>query len=204
MTKVLQERLEWMGIHGTPTKPLKFLDYACGTGTATRALVPYVTTVRGIDLSENMVNKYNAIARSAGMAAAQVTAECGDFCVEQVLEPFASSSEWRDFDLAAVLVGFHHFESPALAIRNLAASLRPKSGTLIIVDILPFQPDHVPTHMQPTIKHHGFSEEEMRKLMEEAGLESFEFEVLQEPIEFAPKEGVKRQMKIFIAKGTRG
>nr|POE56186.1 putative methyltransferase c1347.09 [Quercus suber] len=199
-----------MGIDRTDTsspdgaRQVKFLDYACGTGTATRALGSYVTTVRGIDLSQNMVAKFNETARSAGMPEDQVKAEYGDFCVEQLPEPFASSPEWRDFDLAAVLVGFHHFEHPALAIRNLATTLKPGSGTLVVIDILPFQPDHVPAHMQPTIQHHGFSEEDMRKLMTEAGLTGFEFEVLEEPIEFVRKEGTKKQMKLFVAKGRRG
>lgn len=47
----IQSHIDWLGIRkpsiGGP--PIKMLDYACGSGIASKALVPYVDIIRGID-----------------------------------------------------------------------------------------------------------------------------------------------------------
>ncbi|KAF6806085.1 methyltransferase domain-containing protein [Colletotrichum sojae] len=46
------------------TKPVRLLDYACGTGLISRALAQFTTHCVGIDISENMVAAYNARAEN--------------------------------------------------------------------------------------------------------------------------------------------
>jgi tRNA/tmRNA/rRNA uracil-C5-methylase (TrmA/RlmC/RlmD family) len=40
-------------------RPVRLLDYACGTGLVSRALAPFVTQSTGVDIAENMVKQYN-------------------------------------------------------------------------------------------------------------------------------------------------
>lgn len=43
----------------TTKRSVRLLDYACGTGTISRALAPYTTQCVGIDLAPGMVAAYN-------------------------------------------------------------------------------------------------------------------------------------------------
>lgn len=61
----------------------------------------------------------------------------GNICVPSDPDPPAfASAEFFDFDVAAVGLGFHHFDDPALAARRLAARLKT-GGVLVILDFLP-------------------------------------------------------------------
>ncbi|KAK1844698.1 methyltransferase domain-containing protein [Colletotrichum chrysophilum] len=48
----------------TDSRPVRLLDYACGTGLISRALAQFTTHCVGIDISENMVAAYNARAEN--------------------------------------------------------------------------------------------------------------------------------------------
>lgn len=165
----------------------------------TQALGPFASMIRGIDISENMVFKFNDAARSSGLTEDQANAVCGDLCVSTVPAQF-TTPDWQNFDVAVVMSGFHHFENPALAVRRLAATLKPETGTLVIVDALPFKFPDADQHMQHTVKHNGFTRDDMKKLMDDAGLEGFEFDVLDEPMEFVSKDGTKTQRRGFLAR----
>jgi hypothetical protein len=61
----------------------------------------------------------------------------GNICTPEDPNPAAfASPEFFDFDIAAVGLGFHHFDDPALAARRLAARLSV-GGVLVIIDFLP-------------------------------------------------------------------
>lgn len=196
----------------TPTaksdsSPVKLLDYACGTGAITKALGPYVNSVRGIDISENMVAQYNAAARASGLTQQQVYAVVGDLCAQAgVPEPLLAPT-YYNFDIAAICLGFHHFESPPLAVRRLVERLKPGSGVLLIIDFLPSKLD-TQQHGQHGQHAHavtttGFTREEMRKLYADAGVTvDFGFDVLPEPAVIGDGEGAPRR-QLFIAKGRR-
>jgi SAM-dependent methyltransferase len=184
----------------------------------TKALGSYVTQIRGIDISENMVAHYNEAARSSGLSSEQAHAVVGDLLGATVpLE--LSGADFHDFDIAAIGLGFHHFEDPPLAVKRMAERLKAETGVLIIVDFLPFEHNShthgrghghgnaqedksVPARMRQTIKHHGFTSQGIERLFAAAGLEDFAFDVLKEPAVFEFEEG-RKERQIFIAKGRK-
>jgi SAM-dependent methyltransferase len=168
-----------------------------------------------------MVTHYNEAARSSGLTTEQAHAVVGDLLGATVPSDL-SGPDFYNFDVAAIGLGFHHFEDPPLAVKRLAERLRADTGVLIIVDFLPFEANsHSHSHghsqeqgqeqsqskpalpnMQHTIKHHGFTSQGIRRLFSEAGLEDFAFEVLPEPAIFDFEEG-RKERTIFIAKGRK-
>ncbi|OBT68467.1 hypothetical protein VE03_02901 [Pseudogymnoascus sp. 23342-1-I1] len=120
-----------------PSTPFKLLDYACGTGTITKALSEHCSRVIGIDVSPGMVGVYNTTASNQGLEEEEVRAYVGDLIDsgKERPEEFEGSEFW-EFDVAVVGLGFHHFENVGLATSRLAARLR-KGGSLVILDFLP-------------------------------------------------------------------
>ncbi|KAK0833269.1 hypothetical protein LTR03_014929 [Friedmanniomyces endolithicus] len=231
VSDALQQRREWLGVpwiqpndDDDKSRDVRLLDYACGTGAITKALGPSVTTIRGIDISESMVEKYNEAALSSGLTTEQAHAVAGDLFAEKV-SPQLSGPEFQLFDIAVIGLGFHHFEDPALAIKRLAERLKPETGVLVIVDFLPFadevarehqhQHQHQHSHenahsageggaseMAHTIKHTGFTREGMEKLFADGGLEGFGGSVLDEPAVMEMESG-RKERKVFVARGRR-
>lgn len=178
-----------------------------------------MTTIRGIDISENMVTHYNEAARSSGLSPEQAHAVVGDL-LGAIVPPELSGPDFYNFDVAAIGLGFHHFEDPPLAVKRLAERLKAETGVLIIVDFLPFEHgahshgsggdnhnhNHGQAHGQPTarntIKHHGFTSDGIQRLFSAAGLEDFAFDILPEPAVFEFEEG-RKERTIFIAKGRK-
>ena len=167
-----------------------------------------MTTIRGVDISEKMVDEYNKAVQSSGMSTEQAHAVVGDLCTEDVQSHF-TGKEYYDFDLVAIGLGFHHFENIPLSTKRLAERLKP-GGVLLIVDFLPFDkelqhkaqpPDADAPDMSATIKHSGFTEAGTKQLFEEAGLEDARFDVVGE-VDMELKKGwVKRTM--FVARAKR-
>ncbi|KAK1058128.1 hypothetical protein LTR12_000448 [Friedmanniomyces endolithicus] len=230
VSDALQQRKDWLGVPWIKPddaddkgRDVRLLDYACGTGAITKALGPSVTTIRGIDISESMVEKYNEAALSSGLTSEQAHAVAGDLFDAQVA-PQLSGPEFQFFDIAVIGLGFHHFEDPALAIKRLAERLKPETGVLVIIDFLPFadevareQHQHQHSHghenahsageggaseMAHTIKHTGFKRENMAKLFADGGLEGFGWSVLDEPAVMEMESG-RKERGVFIAKGRR-
>lgn len=188
---------------GQQTKTVRLLDYACGTGVVSRALASYTTQCVGIDLSENMVATYNARAENQGLSVSEMHAYQGNLCVPEDPSPadFASP-EFFDFDVAAVGLGFHHFDDPSLAARRLAERLKT-GGVLVILDFLPHDKPDASHPAASTITHHGFSEEHIRRIYEEAGVgKDFALEEMAVVFHFS-KEGGEVKRKIFLARGTK-
>ncbi|KAK4133445.1 hypothetical protein BT67DRAFT_442894 [Trichocladium antarcticum] len=119
-----------------------------------------------------MVAAYNARAANQGLTPAEMYAHQGNICTRDDGDATAAafaSPEFSGFDVAAVGLGFHHFDDPALAARKLAARLKV-GGVLVIIDFLPHgKPD--PAHAAAsTVTHHGFSEAQMRRIYDQAGV----------------------------------
>ncbi|KAK5133143.1 hypothetical protein LTR08_008167 [Meristemomyces frigidus] len=209
VSEALQKREDWIGVQwATPGdgRDVRLLDYACGTGSITKALGPYVTTIQGIDISENMVEQYNKAALSSGMKPENANAVVGDLFAEKVPEHLAGE-RFQGFDIAVIGLGFHHFEDPTLSVKRLVERLKPE-GVLVIVDFLPFDHDHqqatdADAHgMAHTIKHNGFEAGEMEKLFTKAGLEDFGWSVLAEPATLEFERGTVDRT-LFVARGRR-
>lgn len=124
-------------------RAVRVLDYACGTGSMSRAFAPYTTQCVGIDLSEKMVEMYNTRARNQGLSEDEMAAFQGNLCVpgDEDPEAFRDDARFFGFDLAVVGLGFHHFDDPDLAARRLVARLKP-GGVLMIIDFLPHAAPH--------------------------------------------------------------
>lgn len=83
-----------------------------------------------------MVATYNARARAANLPPSQINAVVGDIFSKENPNPIEfSGPEYRDFDLATVGFGFHHFEDVTHSARCLKERLRP-GGVLVINDFL--------------------------------------------------------------------
>ncbi|TKA65669.1 hypothetical protein B0A49_04986 [Cryomyces minteri] len=228
LTHGIQERFDWFGVkwkgegmvsrahdhlQTLPSQDLYFLSLQSKAATGefyNGALMPVVTTIRGIDISPNMVDAYNARARASNFSQLQMSAAVGDLFATPP-SPALSGPEYADFDIAAVGLGFHHFEDSALAVKRLAERLKVGTGVLVILDFLPHNQDNnnnggpdggVPEAMRHTIKHDGFDKEGMRKLFEAAGFEDFGYEILMEPVTLK-SHGEERVRRVFIAKGRR-
>jgi SAM-dependent methyltransferase len=186
----------------------------CYQGAVTRALGPRVNTIRGIDISENMVKSYNEAAQSTGLSHEQANAVVGNLLADTVPEHL-QGEEYHNFDLAVICAGFHHFENPPLAVERLTERLKPGTGVLLIVDFVPFddevekerqyRKDHPEADfpdMTHTIKHNGFDEETMKRMYEQNGLVDFAWDVLPEPAVMHLKKGTV-QRTIFFAKARR-
>ena len=179
---------------------------ACGTGSITKALGPFVTTIQGIDISENMVEQYNKAALSSGSKPESANAVVGDLFAEKVSEHLAGP-RFQSFDIAVIGLGFHHFEDPTLSVKRLVERLKPE-GVLVIVDFLPF--DKGPHHAahsnahgsSHTIKHNGFDRSSMETLFTKAGLEDFGWSVLDEPAIMEFDNGTVHRT-LFIARARR-
>ncbi|PQE05894.1 methyltransferase domain-containing protein [Rutstroemia sp. NJR-2017a BVV2] len=150
------------------------------------------------------------------------------------------NGEFFDFDVAVVGLGFHHFADARLAAKRLGERLK-KGGVLVVVDFESHEPVHggghghshghshghghehskekeeeqeadVSKQVKETITHHGFSEEEIRSIFEDAGVGAeFGYRVLGKGIVFhgthgdGKGEGERKEMRrgVFIARGTK-
>lgn len=157
-----------------------------------------------------MVAKCNETARSSGLSEEQAYAIVGDLCDETVPENL-KGPEWYEFDIAVIGLGFHHMEHPDLAVKRLAERLKAATGVLVIIDFLPF--DHKKDHdsegkdgqfpeMKHTIKHNGFTGEQMRDLYQAAGFEDFDIVSLKEPAVMELNSGTVHRT-LFFAKGRK-
>jgi SAM-dependent methyltransferase len=121
----------------------KLLDYACGPGTVTRSLLPYVTSIQAIDVSDGMVAEYNERSEKAGttdIASAIQGNLLGD-------EPYVTrdgskdldiegNPKLNDFDAVIVGLGFHHFSDWTGSLQKLALRVKP-GGVVGIIDLEP-------------------------------------------------------------------
>ncbi|KAI9732039.1 MAG: hypothetical protein M1818_007634 [Claussenomyces sp. TS43310] len=206
-----------------------------------QALAPYITQSIGIDLSENMVEQYNTAANNQGLSTSEMHAVVGNLLnASDPSPPHLAGSEYFNFDIAAVGLGFHHFEDPILAARRLGERLK-SGGTLMILDFVPHEHldgghDHGHGHghghghddsgdghrnakgeevdettltkneereTAATVRHHGFSEEDVRRCFEEASVgRDFAYDVVEKQAIFKT-ESRTMVRNVFLARGTK-
>ncbi|EWZ83898.1 hypothetical protein NW765_008208 [Fusarium oxysporum] len=172
----IQERIPFISVK----QDARLLDYACGTGMLSRVLAQHTSEAIGIDLSEEMVGVYNAQAQSQGSSR---QAYQGNLADPKDPSPTAfADSKFFGFDVAGVGLGFHHFDKPDLASKQLAERLNP-GGVLFIIDFVAHKIDPKDAALRG-ITHHGFTEDEIKKMFEDAGLTDFAYQELPEPITF--------------------
>jgi SAM-dependent methyltransferase len=139
------------------------LDLACGPGSLSLQLAPYVREVTGLDLTPGMLEQ--ARAAQANQGARNVRWVEGD--AAEV--PFPDAS----FDLVVSRAAFHHFETPAGVLSEMARVCRP-GGHIAVSDVTP--DDHKVDAYNHTEKMrdpshaHAHSVAELRALGDALGL----------------------------------
>ncbi len=129
-------------------------DLGCGTGVVASVLAPHVGRVIGVDASDEML----AAARTRVEAFDNVDLRRG------TLE--ALPIEDATLDRAMMMLVLHHVPSPALALAEAARVLKP-GARLLIVDMAPHE--HEEYRQQMGHVWLGFSEDQLRRLLTQAG-----------------------------------
>ncbi len=203
ITNYIQQNLDFIGIpkHSDPTT---LLDYACGTGMISRALGPSVTSIQALDLSSKMVERFNELAASSEIPSVRnARAIEGNLLTDQEPPVELNGPELHNLDIAAVGVGLHHFDDPAKAIGRLAQRLKV-GGVLLIVDFVEEEEKgRLPTGAEHTIHKHGFSEKEMKQLMEGHGLGGFGWSEMPERVQLMLHEDKAISRKGFLARAAK-
>ena len=118
---VLKEKVDFAKLQPTDV----VLDIACGPGAFALAVAPRVHSVRGIDLTPEMLRRARVYQAENQIAnAAFVRGEA-----EQL--PFPDGS----FDLVSCQCSFHHMPKPKLVLAEMLRVAKPQ-GRLIIIDPL--------------------------------------------------------------------
>lgn len=129
-------------------------DLGCGTGALLPTLAPHVARVIGVDGSEEMLTA--ARTRLAGLH--NVELRLGG--LESL--PLENGS----LDAAVFMLVLHHLPAPVVALSEAARVLRP-GGRLLIVDMTPHDREEYRQRMGHVWL--GFSEDQMRRLLTQAG-----------------------------------
>jgi SAM-dependent methyltransferase len=177
-----------------------------------------------------MVNEYNTGAHNQGIPESEMHAVVGNFIDSSTTPgPEFNAPEYFNFDIAAVGMGWHHFTEPAYAAKRLSERLKV-GGVLLIVDFLPhkgFGDGHGHHHhnhekindgekvdgygddkkleqsVAQTVIHHGFSEEDIKKMFQDAGVgNDFKFVVLGKGVVFE-SQGKSQSRTVFMARGKK-
>jgi ArsR family transcriptional regulator len=156
-------------------------DLGCGTGATMSMLAPHVRQVIGVDVSEEMLSAARARLGDAGNAVWHRGA----------LEALPLDS--RELDAATMVLVLHHLPTPALALAEACRVLKP-GGRLLIVDMSPH--DHEEYRRQMGHIWLGFAEEQMRRLLKQAGFDRIRVHAL-------PPATEAKGPALFAATGTR-
>ncbi len=129
-------------------------DLGCGTGAVLASLAPHVRQVIGVDASDEML----AAARVRLAAVPNVDLRRG------ALE--ALPIDDASLDAVILMLVLHHLPSPAPVLAEAHRALRP-GGRLLVVDMAPHE--HEEYRQQMGHVWLGFSDEQMRRLLDQAG-----------------------------------
>ena len=135
----------------------RVVDLGTGSGRMLTLLGKQAKMSLGLDLSHNMLNIARANVSKAGLD--KVELRHGDI--------FATRLPEQSADLVLVHQVLHYLADPAAAVAEAARLVTP-GGRLLIVDFAP----HTLEHLREEHQHRrlGFSDQEMRRWLGEAGL----------------------------------
>ncbi len=157
-------------------------DLGCGTGRLSEILAPLVRTVVAVDGSADMLEA----ARTRLSAYPNVDVREGE--IEALpLEP-------NELDAAVLSLVLHHVPDPVRALTDVARVVRP-GGRVLVADMLPH--DRVEYQRQMGHVWLGFSETQVSRLLEQAGLSDVRVCTL-------PADLEARGPVLFAATGVHG
>ncbi|HSF99812.1 MAG TPA: class I SAM-dependent methyltransferase, partial [Vicinamibacterales bacterium] len=156
-------------------------DLGCGTGVTAAALAPFVSRVIGVDGSDEMLD-----------AARARLAEAGNVELRQgALESLPIDA--ATLDAVTLVLVLHHLPSPASALGEAARVLKA-GGRVLVVDMLPHEHEEYRREMGHVWL--GFGEEQMRRLLVQAGFSDVRLHGL-------PPDTNAKGPLLFVATGTR-
>jgi ArsR family transcriptional regulator len=129
-------------------------DLGCGTGAIAAALAPHVAQVVGVDASDEMLEA----------AARRLTDHSNVVLRRGSLESLPLDD--ATLDAATFVLVLHHLASPAAALTEGRRVLK-RGGRIVLVDMAPH--DHEEYRQQMGHVWLGFSEDQVRRLLEQAG-----------------------------------
>ncbi|EPE36411.1 S-adenosyl-L-methionine-dependent methyltransferase [Glarea lozoyensis ATCC 20868] len=208
ITAYILAHLEWLGTPPNKTeKPMKLLDYACGNGLISKALLPHVSTIRGIDVSDKMVDLYNSPARTnnADMSAIQADLLAPtDAMLDALIK-----GEYSDFDIAVTSMALHHFADPQLMLTKLVERLAI-GGRILVIDwaneaVADWPAEGVLKEaglgdVRHTLNDSVFTEKSVVELLKGAGCREAEFVLCPETSKLP---GVFGEKRLFFGLGTK-
>ncbi|KAI9737922.1 MAG: hypothetical protein M1834_009292 [Cirrosporium novae-zelandiae] len=206
----MHSKVEWMGLHQLDDAELQsrngpsLLDYACGPGSVSKALWPYFSKIRGIDLSPNMAKEFNKwVSSQPDLGPRSANAISGDLLLAEGPSESTRGPEYENFDVAIVSFAFHHFEHPDVAARRLVDRLKV-GGTFVIIDLLPHEHGIAHGHSTHTIAHNGFSNEKTKEILEGAGCTDVDIVIMDGTAKiFVADNAEPFEAKVFMAKGRK-
>ncbi|KAI0088592.1 S-adenosyl-L-methionine-dependent methyltransferase [Irpex rosettiformis] len=173
----------------------ELMDFACGIGLMSRELCPYVKSIVGVDVSQNAVDAYNARVNQQGLTPEDMNA------VRVLLKGEEGELGGKMFDVIISVASHHHLPDIDATSRILDNFLKP-GGSLLIVDILnenlgssSQQPELLEKYKDIVVHKSGFTEAEIRGNLEQAGLETIDFQILTTVLLH------DRDVKLFLARG---
>jgi ArsR family transcriptional regulator len=148
------DALPWRALLGLLPAEWTVGDLGCGTGAVVEALAPHVSRVIGVDASEDMLAA--ARLRAADLPNAELRAGA--------LEALPLAD--RSLDAAVLMLVLHHLPAPLAALAEARRVLRP-GGRLLVIDMAAHEREEYRQQMGHVWL--GFSEDQMRRLLEQAG-----------------------------------
>ncbi|KAI0107212.1 S-adenosyl-L-methionine-dependent methyltransferase [Nemania sp. FL0031] len=137
----LQSSIDWIEIRRSSSSdqaPVKLLDYACGFGVVSTTLFAHADVIRGIDVSDHMVDAYNRLAGQLGAYPQRMSAVQGNVLDDEHdggSSAAMNGPEFSDVDVVFMTMALHHIQDPVALLSKLVQRLRP-GGVLILVDWL--------------------------------------------------------------------
>ena len=168
--------------------------------TSAQVFAPYVTELRGIDVSAKEVREYNTRAVNQGLLPSEMFAYAGNLLDTSGPSGTICGPDLFHFDLAVVGLGLHHFDDPQLAIKRLLERLKDDTGVLLIIDFVPHEHDE--SKGKHHVAHDGFGKEKMRALIEGAGCQEVDYVVLGKGATWTA-DGQKHERSIFMCRGRK-
>nr|GAT54405.1 predicted protein [Mycena chlorophos] len=138
------------------------LDFACGKGLTSRGLAPHCKRIVAVDKNPDSVKFFAEQIQNQGIPSEEMNVVCTE------LQGLPTELDGEKFDVVVCSAAYHHLESISDTTRTLAFFLKPH-GHLLVVDFLTTT-DPIPEDVPHKF---GFSEKDIRTVLDAAGLLDF-------------------------------